>query len=82
MAVLDGADRSLLVHEPQINGIIGVRACNEVLGVDHVQRISEMLRVPVQQLRVFVHFPEDDLPIKATSHHSVTGVLIDVEHLS
>ena len=62
MKVLHCEDRSLLVHNPEIDTVID-GACNEELVVDCIDCVGRMLLVPVDQLTVFVNLPEDDLSV-------------------
>lgn len=50
--------------------------------VDDVNGIDSVSRVRVEELLVFVDFPENDLSIEATRDDSVLGVSIDCHNVS
>lgn len=52
----------LLVHDPQVDGIIDTRGVKELVG-EHINCVNSMVQSIVQQLRVFVNLPEDALPV-------------------
>jgi len=71
MTVVECEYWALLVHDPEIEAIIRMRTCHEEMVVDDIQSISVMLRVFVEQLRIFIYLPEDNLAIKATTDDSI-----------
>jgi hypothetical protein len=52
------------------------------LVVDDINGIDSVSRVGVEQLLIFVNFPENDLSIEATRDDSVLGVSIDCHNVS
>ena len=50
--------------------------------VDNINGIDSVSRVGVEQLLIFVNFPENDLSIEATRDDSVLGVCIDCHNVS
>jgi hypothetical protein len=45
--------------------------------VDHIKSISVMLRVLVEELRVFIDLPENHLSVKTARDNSIFGILIE-----
>jgi hypothetical protein len=81
MTILETEDWTLLVHDPQVQTIVGVRPCYKEVVIDYVEGVCRVIWTLVEQLRVLIHFPEDDLAIETNTHHSVPRVglqIIDV----
>lgn len=47
-----------------------------MLIVNNINGVDRMQGVVVEQLRVLVDFPEDDLAVKAAGDHSVFGIRV------
>jgi hypothetical protein len=81
MAVIEGKYRFLLVHDPQVQAVVRMGPCHEVMVVYHIQSISVVIRIFVKELRVLVDLPENNLPVKTARDDSVFGVLIQAQDI-
>lgn len=79
MAVLQCEDWSLLVHDPKIKAVVGVRPCHKEMVVDDVKGICCVFLVLVEQLGVLIHLPEDNLSVEADTDDSVFRISLQIE---
>ena len=49
--------------------------------VYHVQSICEVIRISVKKLTVFIYFPENNLSIESTTHHSISWIFFQVKNI-
>ena len=80
MAILKRENGLLLIHDPEIEAVVGMRSRNEEVIVYDVDGIGAMIYSSIDQLRILVYLPENDLSINATGNHSILGVVIDVQN--
>lgn len=73
MQVFKCVYRPLLVHYPQIYTVID-RPGNEELVADHVNCVRRVLLVLIQEFRVFIDLPENDLAVESTRKQSILSV--------
>jgi len=81
MALGQAEHGPLLVHDPEVEAVVGVGPSDEEMVVYYIYGICVSLWAPVEELAVLVDLPEDHLAVEAATDDSVSGVLVQVENI-
>ena len=81
MTIQERRHRLLLIHNPQIQRVVRVRARHEEVVVYHIYRIGIPLIILVKQVTVLIDFPKDDLAVQPAANNAIPRVSVHVSDI-